>query len=481
MSIFNNIKKSLGFSTSEDSVGYSKEVKGISELNKKKSEGMITSTSNDKGADRTINDEHIKKMQLAIFDGVVDLFNNSLPEFLRISLNEETQKEYIYNSLDESIKNYITTVGDDARRASEMQWNGEKSLLLQEIKDIKSKNNELEASKEELKKQQLSAERQKRALSTRLHDLESQVASFEAEKEQYELENRSLINKLKASNVVDADIETLRNENIRLQRELSEAKFKSQSQNEGDDIINDLTTQITKLSEENESLKQIIEQLKVKEELSDAMINELNEKASNALRRLQENDNNLPSDSDLSSKMIALESQLEKANEALICKSKELEDAHKELEIIEEIQSEMAKFESVKTKKDEEIEQLRQEIKLQVARIKELEDDAESLKSTIERNLYNQAISEDLLKKEIKQLQELQKSNQNKKSRKKQEATAVKISAIDESIVDADWLISIPPEGTITRPTSASNAEDFGYQAPPKKTTPENDAQMSLF
>ena len=85
------------------------------------------------------------------------------------------------------------------------------------------------------------------------------------------------------------------------------------------------------------------------------------------------------------------------------------------------------------------------------------------------------------LKNEIKQLKELQKSQSNRKSRKKQDVSPVKISAIDESIVDADWLISIPPEGTVTRPASSTNPEDFGYQAPPKKNTPENEAQMSLW
>ena len=116
----------------------------------------------------------------------------------------------------------------------------------------------------------MSSERQKRALSARLHDLEVLVTSFEAEKEQYELENRSLINKLKASNVVDGDFEALKNENIRLQRELSDVKLKSQHQLENDQI-NNLTSQISKLNDENDSLKKLIEQLKVKEELSDAM------------------------------------------------------------------------------------------------------------------------------------------------------------------------------------------------------------------
>lgn len=480
MSLFNNIKKSLGFNVSEEDTKSVNDNSTSVPRVKKHSSKTITQESVNISFDESSKEEHIKKMQLAIFDSVVKIFNSTLPDFLKSSINEEAQKEYIFNSLDESVRAFITNIGDDARRASEEQWNKEKSSLIQEIKETKTKNNELESFNEELKKQQLSAERQKRALSTRLHDLEAQVVSFEAEKEQYELENRSLINKLKASSVVDGDIDALKNENIRLHKELSEIKLNHQK-GYGNDNINDLTSQITKITEENESLKHIIEQLKVKEELSDAMINELNEKASNALRQLRDSEDKMPQNEDLLNKVSFLEDQLKKTNENLDEKIKELENAHKELEIIDEIQAEIAKFESIKTKKDEEISKLQQEVSFHKTRVKELENDTESLKSTIEKNLYNQAISEDILKKEITQLKEAQRNQLNKKTRKKHEVAPVKISAIDESIVDADWLISIPPEGTITRPTSTSNAEDFGYQAPPKKTAPENDAQMSLF
>lgn len=480
MSIFNNIKKSLGFSVSEETVSYSVENEYISNSKESKLKKEIPiNIEADSNVDKLAKDEQLKRMQLAIFDGVVAIFNNSLPDFIKNSIDEDAQKEYIFNSLEESIRKYIENVGEESRRNSELLWSKEKLLFLNEIKEVKSKCGELENAKEDLKKQLLSAERQKRALSTRLHDLEVQVTSFEAEKEQYELENRSLVNKLKASNVIDADIEALRNDNIRLQRELSDIKIRSQQSDNGQ--VNDLVSQISKLTEENNSLKQSIEQLKVKEELSDAMINELNEKASNALRQLQNNDREVKEIDDLSCKVNSLEKQLECVNDELKSKIKELNDAHKELEIIEEIQSEMAKFEAIKVKNAEEIANLKQEVIFHKARVKELEEDTESLKSTIENNLYNQAISEDLLKNEIKQLKELQKSQSNRKSRKKQDVSPVKISAIDESIVDADWLISIPPEGTVTRPASSTNPEDFGYQAPPKKNTPENEAQMSLW
>ena len=141
--------------------------------------------------------------------------------------------------------------------------------------------------------------------------------------------------------------------------------------------------------------------------------------------------------------------------------------------MIDTIQSEMDKFERIKKKKDSKIAELQNEIQLYKSQNSQLENDIESLKSTIENNLYNQAISENRLKKEIAKLKGDKED--------KEDVQEVKISAIDESLDDADWLISIPPEGTQMRPSSSTSDDDFGYQEPTKKTTPNNEAQMSLW
>ena len=54
----------------------------------------------------------------------------------------------------------------------------------------------------EAKKQQLSAERQKRALTDKVRELEKQLADISAENEQYILENKSLVNKLRVTQVL---------------------------------------------------------------------------------------------------------------------------------------------------------------------------------------------------------------------------------------------------------------------------------------
>lgn len=484
MAFFKNIKRSFGFSDAEDDeneLEYEEIVidAGVKKRNQKadystqstfQQEKFTSSPSSAVGGD---DDERLKKMQLKIFEGVVDLFNKSLPDFLKSCVDEQAQRQYIFDSLDKSLRDYIVNISAEARRVCESQWDKERTKIMAEMIEIKSKYREIESTRDDWKRQQLSAERQKRALSARLHDLEVQVASLEAEKEQYDLENKSLINKLKVSNLKDVDVEALQDEVARLQAALNDARSSAA-----------FAAQETLAAEKDSEIKKLksqIEQLKIKEEMADAMINDLNEKAATALKQLEESRNErseIEFDSqEATAEIEGLKLQVSKLKEELEAKNVELEEAQVGLQMIETIQADMDKFESVKKKKDAKINELQKELKLQKSRVAELERDAESLKSTIENNLYNQATSENRLRNEIEQLKK-QISGVNVDETEKSE---VKISAIDESLDDSDWLISIPPEGTQMRPNADAVDENFGYQEPPKKTAPDNEAQMLLW
>ena len=257
---------------------------------------------------------------------------------------------------------------------------------------------------------------------------------------------------------------------------------------EKDKELNKLNDTIQLLRTENESLNTSIEQLKVKEQLSDEIINNLNKKASQALKDLEEKDRFYQEKAKDSLTELAeledLKNQIKEKTDRIVALSAELEEVQSGLQMIDQIQSEMEKFESIKKKKDAKITELQEELQYHKNRVLELESDTESLKNTIENNLYNQAIAEDLLKNEIKQLKATIEEHvgiKNTKKRETKQSQKVRISAIDESLDDADWLISTPPSGTPTRPIPATTENDFGYQAPPKKSTPENEAQMSLW
>lgn len=525
MSIFGKFKQALGFSdTEEDYFDGAEDYQPVS--TKKESIEKAKNVAPAATSDNVVDD----RLPHEIFDGVVKLFNESLPDFLKSCVDVEAQRKYIYDSLDAGMKSYLEQVANQAKLKSDGKWKDERAKMQNELAQLKAQSKSMDEQRAEWQKQQLSAERQKRALSERLHDLEKQVATLEAEKEQYDLENKSLLNKLKVSAVVDGDMAEMRQEIADLQARLKEARETDKSDNmqalidsanasieEKNNEISELKEQLSKLATEskddanatlveslnaqieeltsaNNQLTEAVEQLKTKEAIADAMINELNAKASEAIHSLEEKEKQLMSventQTDVDAELVELKEKLSLANKELEASREELEEARASMAVIDDIQEQLTKFEDIKKKKDAKIADLQKDNKKYLSKITELENEAVSLKKTIENNLYQQVESEKKLRQEIDELKAKKtnapiidldndatvaeiKSNSSKK---------VKISAIDESLDDTDWLVATPPPGTVTRPTPATTDDDFGYQSPARKQTPpENDAQMSLF
>ncbi len=528
MSFFGNVKRAFGFSDTEDDYideGIDATVKPVNSAGNNQQEYSDNGGGNDIKRDMQVDE----RLRLGIFDGVVSIFNEALPDFIKTCVDVDAQRKYIYDSLDESLKTYIDKVGEDARERAMSQWESERKKIQFEIAQLKEQHKQAEENRADWQRQQLSAERQKRALTDRVHDLENQINKLEAEKEQYDLENKSLINKLKVSNVKDGDFEVMRQEIASLQEKLKEARGadksgelqalidsanativekdeKIKALQEQLDAVGDnpesaginveaeqLNSQIEEMTAENKRLSEAIEQLKAKEQIADAMINDLNAKASAAVHELDEKKQSIDAVvADHTAAMAEIEVLKEKmslANQELQTTQEELEEARSGLLAVDEIQEQLSRFEDIKKKKDLRITELTEEAKQHIELIARLEEETKSLKKTIEKNLYSQAESERLLKNNIEELKnELEKvksavsqtvaETQDKPAKRKRQ---VKISAIDESLDDTDWLVSVPPPGTPTRPASSTTENDFGYQAPTRKSTPENDAQMSLW
>ncbi len=527
MSIFGKVKQALGFSDVDDYFDTMEDDSSVVSYGKVNQQEV-------KLPKETINKENTEfenKLPLEIFDSVIKIFNDSLPEFIKSSLDVDAQRQYIYNSLNQGMKDYLEKIVAEARQRGELKWKDEKSKLQLEISQLKVQNKNVDEQRSEWQKQQLSAERQKRAMSERLHDLEKQVATLEAEKEQYDLENKSLLNKLKVSSVLDGDIEVMRQQIIDLQTQLKDAQTQ-QSENElqatidatnqsiqekdneiaslkeqlmalensetkdgikREDIIGELNKKIEDLTAQNKTLDDAIQQLKAKEAVADAMINDLNSKASEAIQKLEVKERELLTlangKRNSSEEIDTLKEKLTLANQELQSVREELEEAHSSMQVLDEIQEQISLFEDVKKKKDSRISELQEEVKMHLKTIADFEKETVSLKKTIENNLYKQIESEKQLRKELENLKSQKTIGLMPISDLDEDETVaaiknkkkVKISAIDESLDDTDWLVATPPPGTVTRPTPSTTDEDFGYQSPSRKQTPENDAQMSLF
>lgn len=136
-----------------------------------------------------------------VFKGVIEVLNRELPPFLKNNLYEDGQRKFIYDSLEEGIKAHLAAVEEAQRLKAQKLREQEREKGRRNLEELKEKLRATEEHYSTEKEKAMSAERQKRALASRINDLESRIAALEAEKEQFEMENRSLLNKLRVAEV----------------------------------------------------------------------------------------------------------------------------------------------------------------------------------------------------------------------------------------------------------------------------------------
>lgn len=275
--------------------------------------------------------------------------------------------------------------------------------LKTELERLREKAGEAESLNDKLEKQRLSFERQKRAMSDRILDLQDQVANLEAQ--------------------------------------LSES---------GSGIEKSLPDKSADYLSEIERLKILNEQLDAKSRISDNMLSQLNRKLSQATNENRELSKELEAAMHLQNEIPRLQEMLERKNGQI----KELQSRVKDDETGDDSKGSVSESESKLLARIHELELHVSESDSLRERIKKLKADRETLRKTIETNLYNQAHSEARLRGEIKRL------------RRKYEPD--KLESDDDK----------PRKGSRKR---AEQSDDFGYQEPERGKRDDNPAQMSLF
>ncbi|MDE6928793.1 MAG: hypothetical protein K2P06_08725, partial [Muribaculaceae bacterium] len=204
MSFFSKLKHALGFGDD-----LADELMSDTEEEVAQSQAAI---GNDAGSDTVEatagehdDSEFSPQVRSRIFDHVVAVFNGAMPDFIRNSVDTNAQSEYIYNTLDESIKQYFDTFEVSLRQRMERAQQQHDQELNAEIERLRSESKKIDNDRSAIKERQLSADRQKRALTDRVHELEQQLATLDAEREQLQLENKSMLNKLKVAQIQGSD------------------------------------------------------------------------------------------------------------------------------------------------------------------------------------------------------------------------------------------------------------------------------------
>lgn len=427
MSIIKSIKKAFGFPEEYDDT----------EFTESESDSVITMNSSAESSTTAIQElpveqePDIEEMSGAIFDAVIELFNATQPEFVKECLSIESQRRYILSHINEEIKQLLKKQIAVAKAKGERQWQAERKKMADDLVSVKADVKALKNQRDEFRTAQLSETRQKRALKDRIHDLETKITTLEAEKEQFQLENRSMVNKLRVANV------------------------RNSSGNADDEA------EIMRLATENVKLQDNINLLRDKLAAAETQIKELQSSAHD-------------------------EDNLEDL--------KEIEEQIKQFEQIKEKKDAKitALSKSVK-QKEQDIAQLKSIIGEHQQTTEKLQEEIKSLRNTIDANLRSHAISENELKQKINELSdnsqsktveqsvienntETQQEEPIESSKPKQN---VKISVIDELMQNTDWFVAPTLTPNPVRKTEPDDS--FGYKEPVRKPTRENDNQLSLW
>ena len=406
-------------------------------------------------------------VQKRIFDGVVEVFNASMPEFIRNSLDTEKQREYLYSVMEQSLKDYLGKLIIDSQNYAEARLRSQNDANNAELDRLRGETKKLEQQRSSIKEQQLSADRQRRALSERVKDLEGQVASLEAEREQYQLENMSLLNKVKLGDVRPAVIEELNAEIERLTTEnsaLASENTKLQAASHDESSAPDADT-ARALEKEIEELRQTVELHKEQHRSATTMLNDLQHQLVAERKAKDEANEKLREAAQIESEVETIQRQMEAVGELIAkrdAKIAKLRSTNKELRR----RLTAAENAAQAAARNASIAQLTMEL-----------DSDEPNLFTVDRHSSN-ATTADIAAEPKSTYGD---TNGSPDSEAEMLTTSpIKEEDIDDGFEAADWFVSVPPQGTTLR--SEIGESDFGYHEPPKKPSrKENDAQMSLF
>lgn len=425
--------------------------------------------------DRTLSEnlEFSEQMRVRLFDNVLKVFNEALPDFLRRSIDPEAQHKALMDALDGSIATYLAQLQAESDRRAEHRLRAAGDAAKAESERLMHEMERLEQQKSRIHEQQLSSDRRLRAVQDRARDLEEQVGRLEAEREQLQLEKSSLLNKIKLGQVQPEVIENLQKEIERLRSgapkpegvsaeaqqkidvldaELAEVRKElAETQELMADTEKELDAARSQLAETAQQLADRTQGVAVTNEMYSATVAELTgerEKHENTRRQLAET-----------------EHKLEGAQAELDQATRQIEELTHVAESLDDLTAQMAKVEEVIAKRDDKISRLRSEnrkLKEQVTELREanLQDlrDAVKPQEPAQAEMYVADEDESFGMHGVDQLPD------------------------DEDFEYPEWFAGdAAPAAPKSKPKSEGDS-DFGYAEPPKKPKqPANEAQLSLF
>ena len=223
MAFLKNIKQMFGFDDNsiyeDEKDNVNTEYKPyINPFKNEKQETANTAVAEDKKSEQTEADFD-KAIHDEIKDKIIDIINASLPEFIKGCVDRDAELKYINEEFGTTFSTYTQNIRQAIEERAKSEWISERMNLEKRLQESGKKAEESTAKMEELRARITSLDRQKIALNERINQYENKVATAEAEREQYQLECKSLMNKLKVASVNEEEINKLREENTQMLQE----------------------------------------------------------------------------------------------------------------------------------------------------------------------------------------------------------------------------------------------------------------------
>jgi len=433
MSFFYAFKRALGFGPDPDLISDSDTVDDPDVVAESADASEPRKEAEDSSADTPAAPSVDPDIKARIFDGAVAVFNEALPSFLRDTVDAGAQSKKLAEALDKGLDEYLTNLMSVAEQYAEARLKGAADTARRDAEKLRADMQLIEQQRVSLREQQLSADRRRRALSDRVTDLEQQLANAEAEREQYELENRSLLNKLRVADVTGATVAEGAVPAVAT-AELKEARTALAEAKSAAEQAEATAGEFRRNAEESMRRAEAAEK-----ELADARTRE---------------EMNLAMYNDLQNTLVGEKAERRRLEESL-AEAKTIVDS------VAQLQLQMGQVEELIRKRDERIEKLKSTNKRLREQLAEKEKALEAVHRA-DRGLFNiDAEADEAVVRH----------------------TAVKsedLGQIEDEFECPDWFVSETPPGEVS-PLLQSDVE-FGYQEPPRKPRkPENDAQLSLF
>ncbi len=460
MSFISSIKRAFGFGSDEDDELYADTV--VSETSdtgtQAQSDASDASAQPAAEAGQPQAPAIDPEVKAKIFHGVVAVFNEALPDFLNRSVDPEAQSRRLSEMLDDGLNAYLDSLVKSACDYAESKVRAASDNARQESSRLRSELQQLEHQRSSIREQQLSAERRRRALDDRVKDLEGQLADVESQREQYELENRSLLNKLKVADFQPGVVEEMSAQIEQLKAQLAEATNGTPDAGQTAQAPDtpDTAEALAAAEAERDRLTAECDRLVAECDRLTAETDTQRDAAGRAAAEAEEArkaladirtqlDVNVAMYNDMQTSFATEREARQKAEASLV-------EARQLLDNVYELQSQMTKVEEMLRKRDERIARLKETNK-------KLRDELASEKAragSADNGLFSLP------------------------AEPAPAAPAIDVTAIEEDFECPEWFVSEPAPGEVS-PLLTSDV-DFGYQEPPRKPRkPDNDAQLSLF